>query len=129
MESGDVPDHSNAPSSRHMLNVMAVGAVSTPSSFRKAMKLCWGYQSERSITGWFGAPTVGCCVHHDETCVNGCLPLPILPQYGIRASSQAVLCFIQVYFMTTVLEGVESTDSGNSATDNGNSLPQGRALE
>jgi len=37
--------------------------------------------------------------------------------------SQAVLCFIKMHFMATILESIESTDAGNSATDNGNSLP------
>jgi len=72
MESKDVPDHSNAPPFLLMPKVMSVGTVSTPSSFRKAMKLAGSdYQARVSNAVGSGTLTVSGSIHHYETSIYG----------------------------------------------------------
>jgi hypothetical protein len=86
MDLGDVPDHSKAPWSRVMPNVIVVGAVFTPSSFKNGMKLAIGVLGLES-DGAFGELTVCGCIHHNEAGVHHNRFAIVFEGKGIRVAT------------------------------------------
>jgi|TARA_R110002003_G_scaffold2375_3_gene24204 hypothetical protein len=118
----DVPDHSNAPASREIPNVISDATVLTLIALRNSMKFAGACQLRVERGDVSGRPTVRSGIQDDEARIDWSASAIVTPRHGVCMTAETMLFLDEVDLVVRVAEGPQSAEAGNAAADDGYAL-------